>query len=417
MLRYANALNARSFHRTGRDFVRINEPPPLRDSMDVPPGLALLSVAMPSQAQDFPTRPVRIVVPAAPGGSFDALARILAQALSERWPQRMIVDNRPGGGGNIGAGAVAKADPDGYTLLTWNDSLLINPWLFKEVPFDPKKDFTPVSLSMYSPNVLAAHPSSGIKTFEEFLKAARAAPGKLNYGSPGNGSPGHLSAEILKQLAKIDVVHVPYRGAGPAIIDLVAGQIPLGMVAIPGAIGHIRSGTLVGLAVTSRERVKAMPTVPTIAEAGVPDYQINAFHGILAPAGTPPAIVAKLEKDITEVLKSPAVNQKLIDLGFDPVAGSGAESRRHYRSRSADLARRGAEVRRQGRMTPTKRLVRPKQALRYPACAIFISEPSILLSCECTSASIGAVCCQMSPILKNYPSLFDNLLPPSRSPL
>ena len=236
----------------------------------------------------------------------------------------MIVDNRPGGGGNIGAGAVAKADPDGYTLLTWNDSLLINPWLFKEVPFDPRKDFTPISLSMYSPNVLAAHPSAGIKSFDEFLKAARAAPGKLNYGSPGNGSPGHLSAEILKQLAKIDVVHVPYRGAGPAIIDLVARQIPLGMIAIPGAIGHIKSGTLVGLAVTSRERVKAMPTVPTIAEAGVPDYQINAFHGILAPAGTPPAIVAKLERDITEVLKSPAVSQKLIDLGFDPVAGSGA---------------------------------------------------------------------------------------------
>jgi tripartite-type tricarboxylate transporter receptor subunit TctC len=287
--------------------------------------LLLLAVAMPSQAQDYPTRPVRIVVPAAPGGSFDALARILAQGLSERWPHRMIVDNRPGGGGNIGAGAVAKADPDGYTLLTWNDSLLINPWLFKEVPFDPKKDFTPISLSMYSPNVLAAHPSAGIKTFEEFLKAARSAPGKLNYGSPGNGSPGHLSAEILKQLAKIDVVHVPYRGAGPAIIDLVGGQIPLGMIAIPGAIGHIKSGTLIGLAVTSRERVKAMPTVPTIAEAGVPDYQINAFHGILAPAGTPPSIVAKLEKDITEVLRSPAVSQRLIDLGFDPVAGSGAE--------------------------------------------------------------------------------------------
>jgi tripartite-type tricarboxylate transporter receptor subunit TctC len=286
--------------------------------------LLLLSMVVPSQAQDYPTRPVRIVVPAAPGGSFDALARILAQGLSERWPHRMIVDNRPGGGGNIGAGAVAKADPDGYTLLTWNDSLLINPWLFKEVPFDPKKDFTPISLSMYSPNVLAAHPSAGIKTFDEFLKAARAAPGKLNYGSPGNGSPGHLSAEILKQLAKIDVVHVPYRGAGPAIIDLVAGQIPLGMIAIPGAIGHIKSGTLVGLAVTSRERVRAMPTVPAIAEAGVPDYQINAFHGILAPSGTPPAIVARLERDITDVLKSPTVSQKLIDLGFDPVARSGA---------------------------------------------------------------------------------------------
>jgi tripartite-type tricarboxylate transporter receptor subunit TctC len=283
------------------------------------------SAATPSQSQDFPTRAVRIVVPASPGGSFDALARILAQGLSERWPQRVIVDNRPGGGGNIGAGMVAKADPDGYTLLTWNDSLLINPWLFKDVPFSPKRDFVPISLSMYSPNVLAAHPSANIRTFAEFIAAARAAPGKLNYGSPGNGSPGHLSAEILKQLAKIDIVHVPYRGAGPAILDLVAGQIPLGMVAIPGAIGHIKSGTLIGLAVTSHERVEAMPTVPTIAEAGVPDYQINAFHGILAPAGTAPAVIAKLEKDITDVLKSPAVRQKLIDLGFDPVAGSGAD--------------------------------------------------------------------------------------------
>ena len=145
--------------------------------------LLSLSAVVRSQAQDYPTRPVRIVVPAAPGGSFDALARILAQGLSERWPQRVIVDNRPGGGGNIGAGVVAKAQPDGYTLLTWNDSLLINPWLFKEVPLDPKRDFIPISLSMYSPNVLAAHPSASIKTFAEFVAAARAAPG----GAPGLG--------------------------------------------------------------------------------------------------------------------------------------------------------------------------------------------------------------------------------------
>jgi tripartite-type tricarboxylate transporter receptor subunit TctC len=289
--------------------------------------LAVVAVCAASlaQAQDYPSRSVRIVVPAAPGGSFDALARILAHGLSERWPHRVIVENRPGGGGNIGAGVVTKAEPDGYTIMVWNDTLLINPSLFKEVPFDPKRDFTPISLSMYTPNVLAAHPSANLKTFADFLAAARATPGKLNYGSPGNGSPGHLSFELLKQLAALDVVHVPYRGAGPAIIDLVAGQIPLGMVAIPGAIGHIGSGRLIGLAVTSRERVKAMPSVPTIAEAGVPNYQINAFHGILGPAGMPPAIVARLEKDITEVLRSPEVNKRLIDLGFEPVAGSGAE--------------------------------------------------------------------------------------------
>jgi tripartite-type tricarboxylate transporter receptor subunit TctC len=287
--------------------------------------IALCATTAAGFAQDYPNRPVRLIVPAAPGGSFDAFARILAQGLNERWPQRVIVDNRPGGGGNIGAGAAAHADPDGYTLLVWNDSLLINPSLFKDVPFDPKRDFTPISLSMYSPNVLAAHPSAHMKTFADFLAAARANPGKLNYGSPGNGSPGHLSFEILKRLAGLDVVHVPYRGAGPAIIDLVAGQITLGMVAIPGAIGHIQSNRLIPLAVTSRDRVKALPDVPTIAEAGVPNYQINAFHGILGPAGMPPAVVAKLEKDITEVLKTPAVNKKLIDLGFDPVAGSGKD--------------------------------------------------------------------------------------------
>jgi tripartite-type tricarboxylate transporter receptor subunit TctC len=237
----------------------------------------------------------------------------------------VIVDNRPGGAGNICAGAVAKADLDGYTLLVWNDTLLINPALFKEIPYDPKRDFAPVSLSMYTPNVLAAHPSAKLNTFAEFLAAARANPGKLNYGSPGNGSPGHLSFEILKRLAAIDVVHVPYRGAGPAIIDMVAGQVPLGMVAIAGAIGHIDGGRLVALAVTSRDRVKALSQVPTVAEAGLPDYRINAFHGILAPAGTPRTILTRLERDITEVLKNPEVNKKLVDLGFDPVAGSGAD--------------------------------------------------------------------------------------------
>jgi tripartite-type tricarboxylate transporter receptor subunit TctC len=288
-------------------------------------GLMMLGGTAELQAQGFPSKQVRFVVPAAPGGSFDALARIVAAALVDRWPQRVLVDNKPGGAGNIAAREVAKADPDGYTLLTWNDTLLINPTLFKDPPFDPKRDFAPVSLAMYSPNVLAAHPSTGFKTFDDFLKAARANPGKFNYGSPGNGSPGHLSAEILKRAASLDIVHVPYRGAGPAIIDLVAGQIPLGMVAIPGAIGHIRNGALIPLAVTSSERVKALPDVPTIAQAGVPSYQINAFHGFLAPAGTPKDVIARLEKDINDVIKSPDVNKKLVDLGFDPIAGRAAD--------------------------------------------------------------------------------------------
>jgi tripartite-type tricarboxylate transporter receptor subunit TctC len=281
--------------------------------------------ASPARAQDYPARPVRIVVPAAPGGSFDILARLVAQGLSERWSQRVYVDNRPGGGGNIGASAVAKADADGYTLLLWNDTLLINPSLFKDVPYDPKRDFVPISLSAYVPNVLAAHPSANLKTFADLLRAAKANPGKLSYGSPGNGSPGHLSFELLKQLAGFDVVHVPYRGAGPAIQDLVAGQIPLGMIAVAGAISHVQSNRLIALAVTSARRIAAMPDTPTIVEAGVPDYRINAWHGILGPAGVPPEIVKRLEAEITAVLKTDAMRRRLIELGFEPAAGTGAE--------------------------------------------------------------------------------------------
>lgn len=274
---------------------------------------------------EFPDHPVRIIVPAAPGGSFDALARILAYGLTQRWPQRVIVENRPGGGGNIGAAAVAQASPDGYTLLVWNDSLLINPALFKHVPFDPKKSFTPLSLSLFTPNILVAHPSTKYSNLGDLVTAAKANPGKINYASPGNGSPGHLSAEILKNVAKINIVHVPYRGAGPAILDLIAGHVPVGMVAVAGAINHIKSGALVGLAVTSRERVKALPNVPTIAESGFPNYRVNAFHGVFAPANIPPAIAKKLEEDITAVLREPEVSKQLADLGFDPVAGSSAD--------------------------------------------------------------------------------------------
>jgi tripartite-type tricarboxylate transporter receptor subunit TctC len=221
--------------------------------------------------------------------------------------------------------AVSKAEPDGYTLLVWNDSLLINPTLLPETPFDPKKDFTPISLSIYVPNVLVAHPSTGFHNFADFLKAARAKPGQMSYGSPGNGSPGHLSFELLKQLAKIDVLHVPYRGAGPAISDLVAGHISLGMVAVPGAIGYIRAGMLIPLGVTSARPVAALPDVSPIAQAGLPTYKINAWHGILGPAKMSPALVKRLEQDITYVLNEPAVRQKLVGLGFEPAAGSASE--------------------------------------------------------------------------------------------
>ncbi len=255
----------------------------------------------------------------------DAVARLLAQGLSDRWPVRVIVENRGGAAGNLGGSVAAKAAPDGYTLLVWNDTMLINPALFKEVPFDPKRDFQPISLAMYSPNILVAHPSAGFRTVADFLHAARSNPGKLTYASPGNGSSGHLSFEILKSLAGLDITHVPYRSAGPAVADLVAGQVPLGMVSIPGAIGQVSAGALVGLGVTSRARAKALPDVPTIAEAGIPNYQINAFHGVFGPAGMPPAITAFLEKEISAVLKDSEVSKKIVNLGFDPVSGNSAD--------------------------------------------------------------------------------------------
>jgi tripartite-type tricarboxylate transporter receptor subunit TctC len=287
--------------------------------------LAAFFLMSTASAQTFPTRTVKVVVPAAPGGSMDVLARILTPGLNEKWGQPVIIENRPGGAGNIAASVVAKADPDGYTLLVWNDTLLINPHLFKEVPYDARHDFTPLSLSIFVPNVLAVHPSTGLRGFAEFLEEAKARPGRLSYGSPGNGSPGHLSFELLRQLTGIDVVHVPYRGAGPAIADLVAGQIPIGMIAVPGAIGHIKAGGLTALAVTSSQRVQALPDVPTVAEAIAGDYPINAWHGILGPAGMAPALAAQIERDVTEVLDRPAVRTRLVELGFEPASAPGAK--------------------------------------------------------------------------------------------
>jgi tripartite-type tricarboxylate transporter receptor subunit TctC len=194
-----------------------------------------------------------------------------------------------------------------------------------DTPFDPVKDFTPLSLSIYVPNVLVVAPSTGFLKLEDLLREARKRPGQLSYASPGNGSPGHLSFELLKQLAGIDVVHVPYRGAGPAVADLVVGHVPVGMVAVPGALPHIRGRTLIPLAVTSSKPIIALPNVPTVAQACYPEFKINAWHGILGPAGMPAELAQRIERDVTTVLKSPDVEKKLIDLGFEPAAGTGAE--------------------------------------------------------------------------------------------
>jgi tripartite-type tricarboxylate transporter receptor subunit TctC len=268
---------------------------------------------------------VRIVVPAAPGGGFDVFARIVGKRLSERWGQQVLVDNRAGGGGNIAASSVVRSKPDGYTLFVWNDTLLINPALMASVPYDPQRDFTPVSLALYVPNILVAHPASAIKDMSDLIARAKAAPGSLSYGSPGPGSPAHLGAELMNQLAGIELRHIPYKGAGPAITDVVAGHIPLAMIAVPGAMEHVRSGRLVPLAVTSEKRIGALPQVPTIRESGISDYRIDTFFAILGPAGMPQELVARIQADMREAVLEPTIYKQLVAQGFEPVGGSAAE--------------------------------------------------------------------------------------------
>jgi tripartite-type tricarboxylate transporter receptor subunit TctC len=287
---------------------------------------ALLAFAQPAWAEEpFPARPVRILVPAAPGGGFDLFARILGKRLSERWGEQVLVDNRAGGGGNIAATALLQSKPDGHTLLVWNDTMLINPALMDKVPYDPQRDFTPISLALYVPNILVAHPATGLRTLQDVVSRAKAAPGSLTYGSPGPGSPAHLGTELLGQLAGIELRHIPYKGAGPAIADVVAGHLPLAMIAVPGALAHVRAGRLVPIALSSERRIGALPQVPTIRAAGVSGYRIDTFFAMLGPAGMPGALVARLQADIREAVLEPSIRKQLLEQGFEPVGGSAAE--------------------------------------------------------------------------------------------
>lgn len=276
-----------------------------------------------AQAQDvasYPNKPIRMIVPFTPGGSTDILGRTIGQLLSQTWGQSVVIENVPGAGGSIGADKVAKASPDGYTLMMGHiGTLAVTPSLYPKLPYDPIKAFQAVAWVARVPNVLVVHPSVPVKTMKELVAYAKANPGKINYGSGGNGSAAHIATEYLKLQTGTQMQHVPYKGTAPAVTDLVAGQIQLMFTGVPAVISQVKAGQLRALAVSSPRRVKAVPDLPTVAEAlGIKDFEADQWYGIVAPAGTPAALVAKLNKQINDLLASPEISTKLASEGAEP---------------------------------------------------------------------------------------------------
>jgi tripartite-type tricarboxylate transporter receptor subunit TctC len=306
-------------------------PPSCRRSILVACGIAMLAgsallFAGGALAQNYPSRAVKIVVPFPAGGSNDMVARVIAQKLSERDNgQTFFVENRGGAGGNIGAEAVANSDPDGYTLLlAAPPPLTINAALYRDLRYDPSTAFAPVGLIASVPIVLAVHPSTGIKNVGELIALAKAKPGTLFFGSSGNGSTNHLAGELLKSMTGIDIVHVPYKGAAPAMNDLVAGHIPMMFDNIPAVLPQLKGKNINVIAVAGSKRASALPDVPTVSESGVPGFEASAWFGLVAPAKTPAPVLAKLEGDIDAILKMPDVQKRFDELGAEPGTVSGA---------------------------------------------------------------------------------------------
>ena len=272
-------------------------------------------------AQNFPTKPITIIVPFSAGGTTDILARIVGQGLSTELGQSVVVDNKPGAGGNIGGSLAAKAAADGYTLFMGTvGTHAINQSLYKKMPFDPVKDFAPLSRVATVPNLLVAHPSQPFKTVKEMIAYAKANPGKITYGSPGSGASPHVSGELFKSMTGTDLLHFPFRGSAPAMTDLLGGQTSVMFDNMPSAIQHVRSGKLRPIAVTTAKRSPELPDVPTIAEAGVPGYEATSWFGMFAPAGTPKPVLDKLHAALVKVLKQPDVQKKIAEQGGDVVA-------------------------------------------------------------------------------------------------
>jgi tripartite-type tricarboxylate transporter receptor subunit TctC len=292
--------------------------------------LALLSGQPHAQIQaqtpaQWPVKPVRIIVPFAPGGGTDLVARLTAQKLADLYGQAFVVENKTGAGGSTGTEIVAKSKPDGYTFVVVSGSHTINPNLYKSLPYDTKRDFVAVSNLVSGPALFVVHPSIPVNNVREFIAYARAKPGTLSFASSGNGSPPHMAGEMFNALTGLDMVHVPYKGNGAAYNDLLGGQVPVMFPNITTALQYVRSGKLKALAVTSRERTRLAPDIPTLAESGLPTFELNSWFGLLAPAGTPNPIVQRLQQDISRLYQQPEIRDKLMSQGVEPLASTPAE--------------------------------------------------------------------------------------------
>ena len=289
--------------------------------------LALATIVMPvSAAEQFPTRPIRVIVPYAPGGNVDISARIIAPPLGEALGQTIVVDNRPGAGGNLGASLVAKATPDGYTLLVGSSGpLSVNPVIFKNLPYDTLKDFAPISTVQAVSLVVLAGPKSNFNSIADVITAAKARPGKLTMASAGAGTTNHFAIELFAHMANVKLLHVPYKGSGPALSELLGGQVETMIDQLAASIGYVRDGRLKVLAVTTQQRAAALPTVPTLEELGYKGYQASTLLGLLAPAGTPKPVIAKLNAGVRKIMDNPVVAERFRGLGANPGASSPEE--------------------------------------------------------------------------------------------
>ena len=302
-------------------------------------GLALAVLAAPVLAQQYPSKPIRIVNAFPPGGPSDLLARMVAQKLQEAWGQPVIVEPKTGAAGNIGMEFIARSPADGYTLgIAPTGNLVVNPHIFAKLPYDPFKDFAPVTLIATVENVLVVHPEVPAKTVQELVALARAKPGTLNFASPGSGSQAHLAGELLKSMTGIDLVHVPYKGTGPALNDVIAGQVTMMFSQMSSALPHVRAGKLRALGVASPRRSTAAPELPTIAEQGLPGFEAVSWYALVAPAETPPEIVAKVQQEVARALGLPDSRERLAGLGAEPVGNTPAELAARMRTESARWA-------------------------------------------------------------------------------